>query len=508
MKFSFYTGELADLEVDLLALAVFEDQVSGVRELDTLDRAFADCGGLLRILEEEEFKGKEGQSLLIHTQGKVAARRLLVVGLGKRADFDVTDTRRYGVAVLDAAHRSRAVTLGLLPPPLDGSAIERSSRFLAEGLHLGAYRYDRFRAEESRKRPLVETVRLVLPADQTPPHLALAQAEVVAAAINRARDLVNDPPSELTPAALADHAQALAKAQGLECRVLGPKECEKLKMRLFLAVARGSVEEPRFIHLVYRPKGKDRPTRRIALIGKGVTFDSGGLSLKPSASMMDMKADMAGAAAVIAAMGALPALGLKAEVHALVAATENMPSGSSYKLGDVITGMGGKSVEIGNTDAEGRLTLADALSYALKQVEPDEIIDLATLTGACVVALGPHIAGVMGNDQALIEHFLAASRRAGEEAWKLPLPRRLRPAIDSKVADMKNVGDRWGGALTAGLFLKEFVEDTPWIHVDIAGPSFSDKASGHIPEGGTGFGVAALLEHLVSRGSAHSNPSV
>jgi leucyl aminopeptidase len=502
---SFYSGELDQLQTDLLAVACFEDQVSGTRELDGLDRAFS--GDLRTLLDEEEFTGKSGSRVLIHTHGKLAARRLLVVGLGKRGDFEMPETRVYGATVMEAASQTRVLDIAVVLPPLDSSATERSARFLYEGLHLGAYRFDHYQAEDQRKRPRVESVSIVLAAGQAQPHLALAQAEIVASAVNRARDLVNEPPSALTPAALADYARELAKTEGLECQVLGPKECEKHKMGLFLAVSRGSTEEPRFIHLIYRPKGKSA-RRRIALIGKGVTFDSGGLSLKPSAGMLDMKADMAGAAAVLGTMSAVARLGIKAEVHGIVAATENMISGSAYKLGDVIVGMGGKSVEIHNTDAEGRLTLADALSYAEQLVQPDEVIDLATLTGACVVALGPHHAGVMGNDNALIEHFLGAARRVGELAWKLPLPKKLRPMLESKIADMKNVGERWGGALTAGLFLKEFIGDTSWLHVDIAGPAYADKAEGHVPQGGTGYGVAALLEHLGTRGSAGSNPSI
>jgi leucyl aminopeptidase len=235
--------------------------------------------------------------------------------------------------------------------------------------------------------------------------------------------------------------------------------------------------------------------RRIVLVGKGVTFDSGGLSLKTNEGMLDMKTDMAGAAAVLAAIAAAAREKLPIEVHALAACTENMPSGSSYKLGDVIASMAGKTVEITNTDAEGRLTLADALTFGL-QLEPDAIIDLATLTGACIVALGPHTAGVMSNDDALASEWIAAAGAAGEEVWRLPLPPRLIEQLKSEVADMKNTGERWGGALTAGLFLREFVGTTPWVHVDIAGPSSADKEFAHVSKGGTGFGVATILSFL------------
>jgi leucyl aminopeptidase len=287
-------------------------------------------------------------------------------------------------------------------------------------------------------------------------------------------------------------AREIADANHLELTVLGPKECRDRGMGLFLAVAQGSVEEPRFIHLAWKPAGAKK---RIVLVGKGVTFDSGGLSLKPNDAMLDMKTDMAGSAAVLSVMEAVARDRLPIEVHALAACTENMLSSTSYKLGDVLRSKAGKTVEINNTDAEGRLTMADALSYGL-ELSPTAIFDFATLTGACVVALGPHIAGVMSNDETLSTEWLAAARAAGEEMWPLPLPDRLIDQLKSDVADMKNTGERWGGALTAGLFLKEFVGETPWVHVDLAGPSSTDKENGHITKGGTGFGVATIFEYL------------
>jgi leucyl aminopeptidase len=320
----------------------------------------------------------------------------------------------------------------------------------------------------------------------------------VAEAVARARDFVNEPAGQLTPRRLAELARELAASARLELTVLGREECQRLGMGLYLAVAQGSVEEPRFIHLAWKPANAKK---RIILVGKGVTFDSGGLSLKPSDSMMDMKTDMAGAAAVLSALPLVASEALPVEVHALAACTENMISGSAYKLGDVLRSKAGKTVEINNTDAEGRLTLADALTYAL-ELKPDAVFDFATLTGACVVALGPHIAGVMSNNEALSRDWLAAAKRAGEEMWPLPLPDRLFEQLKSEIADMKNTGERWGGALTAGLFLKEFVGETPWVHVDLAGPSSADKEAGAVTKGGTGFGVSTIFEYL--RGVAAS----
>lgn len=504
IRFTFSNAELPELEVDLLGVGVFEGQLAQSREVEQLDKALD--RHLSRLVAQQKFEGKEDQCLELVTLGHVKPERIVLLGLGRREEFDVPDSRRYGAALVAAARSAGAKTVAAALPPIDSLAAERGSQFLAEGVLLAAYSYERFLSEE-RRRPLkLEEFQLALPQDfrGSAPHLSVARAEVVGRAVCLARDLTNEPPSELTPARLADVATGIAKERGLECRVLGPKEIERQKMRLLLAVARGSTEEPRFIHLTYRPKGKEKASKRIVVVGKGVTFDSGGLSLKPTTSMVDMKCDMAGAAVVLAAMSGLGDLGFKSEVHGLVAATENMPGSSAYKLGDVVVGMAGKSVEVVNTDAEGRLTLADALAYGVK-LKPDAIIDVATLTGACMVALGPHVGGVMGNDVSEEEQVVAAARRAGEEMWRLPLPRRLKGQLESPIADLKNAGERWGGALTAGLFLKEFVGDIPWVHIDIAGPAFAEKPWAHVPRGGTGFGVPTLFEYLGGRDSG--NPS-
>jgi leucyl aminopeptidase len=497
MKISFVNESVLDYRCDILVLGAFEGKLCDAPSFLDLDRAL---GGLLaRLVDEERMACKEGQSLLVHTHGRIGPERLLLVGLGKREDFSIPDFRKYGALFAKTSIARGCHSVASAPLPVDAGAQDRALQFMAEGFELGRYRFDRYVGEEAREKDLIERCVVLVPdpTSKVSP-ICFARAEAVAGAVNYARDLVNEPASTLTPIRLAEAAAALAKDKDLECTILGVRECEKLKMNLFLAVARGSVNEPRFIHLTFRPRGKDEPRRRIALVGKGVTFDSGGLSLKPNDSMIDMKCDMAGAAAVLGVASALAALGAKAEVHILVAATENMLSGSAYKLGDVIIGMGEKSVEITNTDAEGRLTLADALAYA-RTFEPDEIIDVATLTGACVVALGPHMAGLMGSDLAFVERFAAAARAAGEDVWPLPLQRRLKEQLKSPIADMKNVGERWGGALTAGLFLKEFAGDVPWIHLDIAGPAYASKAADHQPQGGTGFGVSAILEYLRSR---------
>jgi len=488
-ELSLSAGNPLETAVDILVLLCSEDQFA---EDPLIRAADASLGGALRqAAADERFRAKSGQTLALHTLGRMPAARLALVGCGPSAGFAARDARpaagRAARLAATAGARSAAVAWSFVPAAL--------LQPLAEGALLGLYRFDKYLTSD-RKTPLALTALTLFPGASKLPddeaEAALARARNTARAVARARDLVNEPAGQLTPTRLATEAERWASENGLAIEVLDRAACQKLGMGLFLAVAQGSVEPPRFIHLAWAPPS---PRRRVVLVGKGVTFDSGGLSLKTNDGMLDMKTDMAGAAAVLAAIAAAAAERLPVEVHALAACTENMPSGSSYKLGDVLTSMAGKTVEITNTDAEGRLTLADAITFGLA-LQPDLLIDFATLTGACVVALGPHTAGVMSNDEPLAAAFLSAASAAGEDVWRLPLPPRLADQLKSEVADMKNTGERWGGALTAGLFLKEFVGTTPWAHVDIAGPASTDKELGHVGKGGTGFAVAAILEFL------------
>ncbi|MBT8491893.1 MAG: leucyl aminopeptidase, partial [Deltaproteobacteria bacterium] len=324
-------------------------------------------------------------------------------------------------------------------------------------------------------------------------------AQAIAGSVARARDLVNEPAGYMHPSRMASVAQSIAKKNTqLTVKVLGRKECEKLGMGMYLAVARGAHEEPKFIHMTYKPKKAGKKTKKVVLVGKGVMFDSGGYSIKPSAAMLDMKIDMAGSAAVISAMEAIAKLGIHHEVHAIAACCENMVSGNAYKLGDVLEAMDGTTVEINNTDAEGRLTLGDAITYARKKIKPDEIFDFATLTGACMVALGPYTAGVMSKSDDLAQRWLDAADRAGELMWRLPLQDKLKPQLKSNIADMKNTGERWGGAITAGLFLSHFAKDSTWLHVDLAGPASASAPQASVAKGGTGFAVATIVDYLRS----------
>ncbi len=501
MKFSVTSDDVTRLSTGLVGLVCFEDGFAEAALYRALDQAMD--GLLTRLAAEEQFKGKKGQSLLVHTHGRVGPGRVLLIGVGARKDWTPSELRGVAARVVKAGASCQAHHVAVVLPYVEGVVQERAAQFLAEGALLGGYRFDKYLTGD-RKKPEVVADVAVLAENADAARLeslkrGVQRGEQVAAGVMLARDLINEPAGEMTPRKMADVAQKQAKEHGLEIKVFGPRECEKLGMGMFLAVAQGSEEEPRFIHLTYKPKGKTPTRKKIALVGKGVTFDSGGLSLKPSNAMEDMKVDMSGAAAVISAIGVLADMGVPYEVHAIAACTENMVSGKAYKLGDVLKSMNGKTVEINNTDAEGRLTLGDALTYVIDEAKPDEIFDFATLTGACMVALGPNMAGVMGNDLSLVERWLAAAKLAGEDMWHLPLPERLREQLKSEIADMRNTGDRFGGALTAGLFLKEFVGDTAWVHVDIAGPASADKESGHVGKGGTGFAVSTIIEYLAAR---------
>ncbi|WP_436793021.1 leucyl aminopeptidase [Actinospongicola halichondriae] len=451
--------------------------------------AFADHP-LHDVLTHAGFKAEVGDSLVVPGDDGGAA---IVVGLGSTEDRTVDSFRVIGGAIARAGAKQEALSvrgvvedLGELPPAPVAQA-------LAEGLVLGAYRYTVLKSDP--KPSQIRTVEIVGKGGKRV-QTALDLGRAIAEAVCITRDLVNEPGGTLTPPALAKKTEQLGAAHGFEVTVLGPKEIKAAKMGGLLGVNRGSEIPPRFLELSWKPEGKPRGV--VALVGKGVTFDSGGLSLKPSDGMIGMKGDMGGGAAVIGAFCALQAASPRVEVRGYVPLTDNMTGGDATRLGDVLTISNGKTVEIHNTDAEGRLILADALSKATTD-EPDAIVDLATLTGACMVALGDNHAGVMGNSAAWIEQVQEAATSAGEKTWHLPLPPEWRANLDSDIADMKNIGGRYGGASIAGLFLKEFVgEDIPWVHIDIAGPAFVDKESTTETKGGTGYGVRTLISLLKS----------
>jgi len=470
----------------LIVLAIGKD------DLDSVARRF---GPAVRgALDAAGFRGAATDSFRFSTTDAGFCQYLL---LGIEA-VDTATVRKLG---FDAGRAARGAGVARLVLDLRGKLGDldpaRSAKLLAEGIELSGYVYDRYLGEDKRKPSKLEAVTVVAEGEPEQRRSAAQRGQIIAESIRRARDLGNGPADLVTPTFLAESASELAaelRGAGYDasCQVFDLEECERRGMGLFTAVARGSDQPPKFIHLSYKPKTSKG---RVCLVGKGVTFDSGGYSLKPSDGMLQMKLDMSGAAAVIAAMYGIAKLELPYEVHAIVAAAENMVSGKAYRLGDVFRASNGKTVEINNTDAEGRLTLADALVFAAS-LEPDLVIDFATLTGACVVALGPHICGVMTRDDELAARWLEAGERAGEDMWRLPLPKPLMSQLDSKIADLRNTGERYGGALTAGLFLEQFAEGKRWMHVDIAGPAIVEKPFGVNLEGSSGVPVATIIEFL------------
>jgi leucyl aminopeptidase len=481
-----------ELTTPLLAVPVFSDDQGRGVAFDTVDTQMG--GRLTRIAEEESFTGKAGKTLLVHQDGAVG--RILLVGFGPRADLKSTDLRKLGAqAVRHANDRNLTGAAALLPTDVSAAAAE-VARFVAEGALLGAYRYVDFKTEDVEALTCEVFELAVSGSESLGP--VLERAAAVAAGVGLARDLVNGPPIKVTPTYLGEVAEGIARDHGLDVLIHDKAAIEAAGMNLISAVSAGSDEEPRLIHLTYRPDGATDDTPSIALVGKGLTFDAGGYNLKPTGSIEDMKMDMAGGAAVLGAMRAVAELRPACVVHGIVPSSENLINGSAVKVADIIHSLNGKTVEIMNTDAEGRLILADALCYT-ERLGVDRIVDLATLTGACMVALGPYMAGLWSNTSEFETAIRDAAEYSGEELWSMPLNKRLRGMLKSPNADIKNIGKRWGGAITAALFLQEFVGETTWAHLDIAGPAFAEKQDELTRVGGTGFGVMTLCE-LVDRG--------
>jgi len=482
-------GDAGDLEVDVLAVPV--------RRGGGLDGPAAEVdrwsgGALARALGEERFRGKDDEELFLPL-GEASRPHVLAVGVGEDPPGPEALRRAAGRAVREARRR-RAGSLGFtVPGPHGSGAAEDRIEAAAQGLVLGDWAYDELRSPDREGERPAPPGRAVVHVPDAPSGAgdAVRRGRLVAEAQNWTRGLVARPANVATPSFLAARAEALAAEMGLEVQVWGPGKLREQGFGGLLAVSRGSREEPRFI--ILRHEGADEPPT--VLVGKGVTFDSGGISLKPSKGMEDMKYDMAGGAAVLGTLRAVAALDLPRRVVGLVPATENLPSGTALKPGDVIRGVSGTSIEVVNTDAEGRLILSDALAWA-DRLSPGAVVDLATLTGACVVALGHHAMGLMTADDDLAAALEAAGERTGERTWRLPLWDDYRRQLDSEVADIKNSGSGGAGATLAGIFLREFVGDHPWAHLDIAGTAWAEETRGYQPEGATGVGVRLLVEWL------------
>ncbi len=506
-KLTVETAEPTRARADLLAVplpAVDPERWRLPARVSALDRALG--GAIGAVIGQRDFRGRPGEKLLLYPNEALAARRVLLVGLGEEGRLGARSLRdAAGLAVAEAAARGGG-RLAILLPPGRGARAAAAGQALAEGAVLGTFRADPYRTEREEEPAEVEELALLVErgADARSVRSAATRGTTLAQAQNLARQLSNEPGNVLPPAALARAAERVARANGLACRVLEVPEMRRLKMGALLAVGQGSRNPPRLVVMQHnapqrgRKKGRSGARRRptVCVVGKGITFDSGGISIKPSLNMQDMKHDMSGAATVIGLMAAAARLRLPLHLVGIVAAAENLPGGAAYRPGDVVTSMSGKTIEILNTDAEGRLVLADALHYARTQFEPEAIVDLATLTGACVIALGRWASGLFSNDDRLIERLERAGEATGERVWRLPLWDEHREHMKSAFADLKNAGGREAGATTAAAFLSRFVGETPWAHLDIAGTAWTEQPGPSQPRGATGVGVRLLAEAL------------
>jgi leucyl aminopeptidase len=503
MRITVEAGNPAAVAADLLVVAVAKLAAPPRSRLPAaaaaLDRRLG--GALAAVVASGDFTGKPGETQLIYPRESGAARRILLLGIGEEAKLDADALRSAAGSAVGQAATRKAARVVFAVPTLRKLRPPAALQALAEGAVLAGYRFDTYLREDAEAPGRITAVTLCL---ERGGQLAAARAAVRAGVIlaesqNLARQLSNEPANALPPAALAAAAQRVGREVGLRVRVLDVPELKRRKMGGILAVGSGSANPPRLIVLEHgRARGKARGRRRdtVCLVGKGITFDSGGISIKPSAGMDEMKHDMSGAAAVVGALRACALLRVPRHVVGVIGAAENMPSGTAYRPGDIVTTMSGKTVEVLNTDAEGRVVLADALHYARTQFQPGSMIDLATLTGACVVALGKWASGLFGNDEKLIERVRRAGETTGERVWPLPLWDAHKKHVRSKIATVKNTGGRDAGSSTAAAFLAAFVGDTPWVHLDIAGTAWATQPGAYQTIGATGVGVRLLLDLL------------
>ena len=494
----------AQAEADLLAIPLAQlakDTRALPARLAGLDRALG--GRIAAVLAAGDFRGKPGQALCLYPDTGFGSRRVLLVGIGEESAFDLEGLRRLAGSVVTQAASRHAKRAALQVPALRRTRPAAAAQALAEGALLGGYRFDAYRGQADDPPGEVDALALLFDraGDVREARAGARRGSVLAESTNLARDLSNEPANALPPAELAQRAQRVAREVGLACRVLAVPELKRLGMGAILAVGQGSAHPPRLVVLEHRPRGRTGAAKKggprpVCVVGKGITFDSGGISIKPAQGMDEMKHDMSGAAAVIGVLRACALLRVPMHVVGVIGAAENMPSGTAYRPGDIVTSMSGKTIEILNTDAEGRVVLADALHYARTHFEPRAIIDLATLTGACVVALGKWATGLFGNDGPLVEVLRRAGEATGERAWPMPLWEAHRKAVRSEVAQLKNATGREAGSSTAAAFLAAFAEGTPWVHLDIAGTAWTSKAEGYHPRGATGVGVRLVFEAL------------
>ncbi len=487
-------GKFYEVETDALVVLVFEGEEPSAGVLGEVDDK---TNGLVsELLGSDELRGKSGDMVYVYRPGSLKARRLLLVGAGKRDDFDFESVRQVSGAAARYLRSKGAKSMAILRrSQLD---IVRSAEAVVEGVLLGLFEGDTYRTNDREERHIETLILCTVGGGETADlERGITRGRILAESTNFARELVNEPSNSMTPTILAERAREMASRNGLEIDVLDEARMKELNMHAILGVGRGSDEPARLLVLRYSPEGAP-DDRTIAIVGKGVTFDSGGISIKPADGMERMKYDMAGAAAALGAMRAIAQLQPKVNVIAVTPLVENMPSGRALKPGDILKGMSGRAIEILNTDAEGRLILSDALTYA-RRLGATELVDLATLTGAVSVALGSVNAAILGTDDALVASVIEAGRAAGERLWRLPLDMEYREVVRSDIADLKNSTGRPAGTIMAAHFLREFAEDTPWAHLDIAGVAWQAEKRSHLSKGPTGFGVRTLVNYVAGQ---------
>ncbi len=497
MKITVETGDITAADVDAVVVNLFEGVTSPGGATGAVDRTLG--GVITDLIDVGETKGKLGEMTLIHTLGRMPTPRVLVVGLGPPDEFDANAVRSISA---QAARYLRARNVRTAATIAHGSGIggldpHASGRAIAEGTLLGLYRFDKYKSSGDRS-PELDSISIVEfdPSRVEGLRSGVREGEILSESVILCRDLVNEPANHMTPSDLAEAALDVAKSSDMALEVLDERQMKELGMGALLGVAAGSKLPPRLIAITYAGDPAN-PDNSLGLLGKGITFDSGGISLKPATRMGEMKGDMAGAASVISAMKAIGALGPKLNVTGLAAATENMPGGAAQRPGDVVTAMNGKTIEIDNTDAEGRLVLADAACYAVS-LGIKRIVDVATLTGAMEVALGKVATGAFGNDRSLMDAVLSAGKESGEKIWEMPTFDEYREQYESDVADLKNVGGRPAGSITGAMFIGEFVGDAAWVHLDIAGTVRSSRVKGWTTKGATGVPVRTLVHLALS----------
>jgi leucyl aminopeptidase len=492
MEIGVLSGDLLQAKTAAVVMGYFQESRELTADLASADKALNKA--ISGMVKSGQLTGKTGETVILNTLGNLPADTIAIVGLGKKKELNLDKVRGAVGEACRALRQRRAgsIALPVMGQCAAGLTAEEIARATAEGVILGLYVFHKHRSTKPENPDIAKITVVGRAGDVASMKKGIAAGKVVADAVNIARDMVNEPSNYMTPTDMVTEAEGIAAISSLKLEVLEREDMSRLGMGAMLGVAQGSEEPPKFMVLTYRGRGGEGTD--LALVGKAITFDSGGISIKPSEKMEEMKGDMAGGASVLAALSAMAQLGIKINATAVVPATENLPSGKAYKPGDVLKAMNGKTIEVISTDAEGRLALADALSYVNDKIKPRHVVDVATLTGACVVALGNVTAGLFSKDQALADKILAAANRAGERMWQMPLFEEYKEQNKSDVADVKNTGGRPAGSITAALFLAEFTGDMSWAHIDIAGVDAFEKEKKYHVKGATGIPVRTLVE--------------